>query len=290
MGSLFCKWIAIPGSLRLALLRRPPDRRTAGPPLNELGLASTEAYRDKLQSYASPITAMKLEDIVPWARSGDEYAEMFELEPATLAGSRLLSFGDGPSDFNLWARRRFRSVVSMDPIYGFDAMAIARQIDAVQPSIEKGLRDNPDNYLWERFRDPDALIHERRATMQRFLDDFSNTSGATYYRAGRLPEVSDLPEADLGLCSHLLFLYSEQLDLAAHRHWILAMMSRVRELRIYPLIDLSGAPSAHVAPILSWLPSVGLRGALVPCRYRFQRGADHFMRISASTASTASTA
>lgn len=227
---------------------------------------------------------MKLDEIVPWARSGEEYAEMFELDAAALAGHRVLSFGDGPSDFNLWARPRCRSVVSVDPIYDFDATAISRRIEDVQPSIEKGLREGHDNYLWERFSDPDALIRERRATMQRFLDDFALSSSASYYHAGRLPEVSSLPEADLGLCSHLLFLYSEQLDLAAHKAWILVMMSRVRELRIYPLIDLSGTPSEHLAPVLSWLASTGYRGTLVPCRYRFQRGADHFLRIEAGAA------
>lgn len=114
---------------------------------------------------------MKLDEIVPWARSGDEYAEMFELDAETLTGRRLLSFGHGPSDLNLWARSRCRSVVSMDPDYGFDGKAISRRIDDVQPSIEKGLRESRNNYLWKRFDGPESLVRELRATMQRFLDE-----------------------------------------------------------------------------------------------------------------------
>ena len=43
--------------------------------------------------------AMKLEKVVPFGRSLDEYIKMFKLTVADL-GKRILGVGDGPASFN----------------------------------------------------------------------------------------------------------------------------------------------------------------------------------------------
>lgn len=224
---------------------------------------------------------MQLRDIVPWGHSGAEYAGMFELSAADLAGRRVLSFGDGPSDFNLWARPRCRQVQSVDPLYAFDADAIAARIEAVRPEITKGLYDSRDTFHWEEFETPKAMVEHRLATMARFLDDYRERGqdGATYL-ARALPDIEGVMEADLGLCSHLLFLYSAHIDASRHWTWLQAMLSKVSELRIYPLVRLDGVPSQHVAPMQTRLLAAGYDVEHVSCRYRVQRGAHHFLRIT----------
>lgn len=224
---------------------------------------------------------MELKDIVPWGRSGAEYARMFALQAEDLAGRRVLSFGDGPSDFNVWARGQCGRVQSVDPLYAFDADAIARRIEAVRPEITKGLQNSRDAFHWEDFESPEAMVENRLATMARFLEDYrAHGNDGRSYLARALPDLDGVAEADLGLCSHLLFLYSAHIDEDTHWAWLQAMLAKVSELRIYPLVRLDGASSEHVAPMQARLQRAGFGVEQIPCRYRVQHGAHHFLRIT----------
>lgn len=68
-----------------------------------------------------------LQDIVPWGRSFDEYQRMFALDAADL-GQRILGCGDGPAAFNAALTARGGQVVSVDPLYAFDAVQIHARI------------------------------------------------------------------------------------------------------------------------------------------------------------------
>lgn len=224
---------------------------------------------------------MQLNEIVPWGRSGEEYARMFGLTAGDLAGRRLLSFGDGPSDFNLWARPQCAQVQSVDPFYAFDPEAIAQRIEVVRPDIARGLTEHRDAFHWEAFATPEAMVEDRLATMARFLADFRTHRGNDdRYLASALPDTEGLIDADLGLCSHLLFLYSAQLDADTHWAWLMAMLSKVTELRVYPLVRLDGAASEHLAPMQARLADAGYRVRLQPCSYRVQRHAYHYLQIT----------
>jgi hypothetical protein len=56
-----------------------------------------------------------LDQVVPWGRSYEEYASMFSLSGADLAGG-ILGCGDGPASFNAEATRIGTKVVSCDPL------------------------------------------------------------------------------------------------------------------------------------------------------------------------------
>ncbi|MHA7835389.1 MAG: SAM-dependent methyltransferase [Algiphilus sp.] len=224
---------------------------------------------------------MELKDIVPWGRSGAEYARMFALQPEDLAGRRLVSFGDGPSDFNAWARAQCGQVQSVDPLYAFDADAIAERIEAVRPDITKGLQESREAFHWEDFDSPEAMVENRLATMARFLEDYrAHGSDGQRYLPRALPDLEGVMQADLGLCSHLLFLYSAHLDENTHWSWLQAMLAKVSELRIYPLVRLDGKVSEHVAPVEARLRQQGYLVEQIPCAYRVQRDAYHFLRIT----------
>ncbi len=64
-----------------------------------------------------------LEKVVPWGRSYDEYVSMFDLSGIDL-GLRILGCGDGPAAFNTVLTKQGGNIVSIDPIYVFEAEQI----------------------------------------------------------------------------------------------------------------------------------------------------------------------
>src|SRR5262245_13359682 len=70
-----------------------------------------------------------LDQVVPWGRSFDEYRRMFALSDDELR-LRIVGCGDGPASFNAEARRRGCRVVSIDPLYRWDANRIRERIAA----------------------------------------------------------------------------------------------------------------------------------------------------------------
>jgi hypothetical protein len=71
---------------------------------------------------------MKLNEVIPWGRSVEEYGRMFALSGEDLAGN-ILGCGDGPASFNAVATALGRRVVSCDPIYAFSAGEIERLVE-----------------------------------------------------------------------------------------------------------------------------------------------------------------
>lgn len=224
---------------------------------------------------------MQLADIVPWGRSFDEYRAMLALSDADLE-RRILGCGDGPASFNAEASARGARVVSVDPIYAFDANAIARRIAAVRPQIEAGLREAPERYHWEHFANVDALVHTRLAAMQRFLTDYSEPGASARYLSAALPALPlRAGQFDLALVSHLLFTYSEHLGAEGHRAAVAELMRVAPEVRIYPLLTLDGHPSPYLESVITQAEAAGWSAEMVAVDYLFQRGADRMLQLRA---------
>jgi len=58
----------------------------------------------------------KLENVIPWGRSLEEYIRMFALTPEDLRCS-ILDCAGGPASFNVEMTRKGYKVVSCDPVY-----------------------------------------------------------------------------------------------------------------------------------------------------------------------------
>jgi len=159
---------------------------------------------------------MKLNEVVPWGRTLSEYKLMFALSDADLNKS-ILGCGDGPASFNAEMTELGHSVVSIDPIYEFSAEQIKQRVlEAYEPVI-KQTKQNSNSYIWKNFRDADELGYARLAAMEKFLLDYEAGRTAGRYLPLSLPNL-ELADNQFGLCvcSHLLFLYSEQLSLDFH--------------------------------------------------------------------------
>jgi SAM-dependent methyltransferase len=222
---------------------------------------------------------VKLSSIVPWGRNLDEYRAMFALSGGDLRG-RVLGCGDGPASFNAEATEAGARVVSVDPLYSHTACEIAARIEATFDTVISQARQRADHYVWDQFADPEALGRVRMRAMRRFLEDYATPRRSGRYVAG---SVLCLPFADaafdLALCSHLLFLYSEQLSLDAHIVGLGELLRVAGEVRLFPLLSLADEPSPHVAPACEAFRRAGYMVEQIRVPYEFQRGANTMLRL-----------
>ncbi|MBE7530222.1 MAG: hypothetical protein HND44_01545 [Chloroflexi bacterium] len=91
-----------------------------------------------------------------------------------------------------------------------------------------------------------------------------------------------LGEVGLALCSHFLFLYSEQLPLEFHVTAVREMVRVAEEVRIFPLLDLECRESVHLRPLLEVMRGEGVTAVIEPVNYEFQRGGNQMLNITSS--------
>ncbi len=223
--------------------------------------------------------AFVLDEVVPWGRNFEEYVAMFALAPADLE-RRILGCADGPASFNAEMHGRGHRVVSLDPLYDASPDELAARIDTTFDKVMTQAHRNRDTFVWQNIRSIEHLGEIRRAAMQTFLADFPEGLHAGRYVPAALPELP-FPDRsfDLILCSHYLFLYSEQLSADEHLTDLEEMCRVAGEVRIYPLQALSGVPSPHVEPVVAALGARGHRAEIMPVDYQFRRDSRTMLRI-----------
>ncbi len=223
---------------------------------------------------------MKLDQVVPWGRTGDEYERMFALDSFDLPKA-ILGVADGPASFNAeWSTRGGR-VVSVDPLYQFTARQIEARFEAVLPRVLAATQATRDAFVWDELRSLEELERRRRRALSTFLADYQTGPRTGRYLAAGLPwlPLSD-SQFDLALCSHYLFTYSDLLSADAHLAAILEMARVAREVRVFPLVDMfAGGPSRHLPAVLEQLSAAGLIARVVRVPYEFQQGANEMLVV-----------
>jgi hypothetical protein len=221
---------------------------------------------------------MKLTEIVPWGRTLQEYQQMFALSDQDLQ-SKILGCGDGPASFN--AEMAGRSVVSIDPIYQFSAPQIEQRVRETYETVMSEVQKNLDRYIWKNFQNPAELGRVRLAAMKKFLADYEAGKAAQRYQTQSLPELNFADrQFDLCLCSHLLFLYSEQLSLDFHLASVIELLRVSKEVRIFPLLALDCRPSVYLEPVLEYLGKNSCQSEVKTVDYEFQKGGNQMLVIS----------
>lgn len=222
---------------------------------------------------------LHLEQVVPWGRSMAEYVAMFDLSPRSLA-MRMLDCGGGPASFNAELTERGGRVVSCDPIYRFTAQEIERRVAETYPVMLRGVEEEQERFVWTRIGSPSELGAMRMRAMRRFLEDFAAGVAEERYLDASLPELPFQQDAfDLALCSHLLFLYSEQFDVDFHLASLRELLRVAREVRVFPLLDLAGRESVHLRPVMESLAMAGYRPQVREVPYEFQRGGGRMLVV-----------
>ena len=222
---------------------------------------------------------IKLNEVVPLGRTCTEYRAMFQLNKSDL-NRKILDCGGGPSSFNYEMKTQNKEVITIDPLYQFSKENIEKRIEETFDDVMTQANANKDDYIWKNIKTVEELAETRMSAMKLFLNDFQDGKNENRYITAELP---DLPfkanEFDLALSSHFLFLYSDMLSLDFHVSAIDEMLRVAREVRIFPLLDLSTAKSQHVEEIIKIFKEKGMQVSIETVDYEFQKGGNQLMKI-----------
>jgi hypothetical protein len=238
----------------------------------------------KITNYELRITnslmGLRLEQVVPWGRSLDEYTRMFDLTEADLQ-RQILDCAGGPASFNAEMTRNGRSIISCDPIYQFSAAEIQHRVEETYSIVLEKVQAARENFIWTTLKSPEEMGQRRLAAMRLFVEDFPLGLQQNRYRTDELPVIGfETQQFDLALCSHLLFTYSDQLSLEFHLTSILEMCRVSTEVRIFPLlVNVTGETSPFLVPIVEALSDRGYRATIQRVPYEFQRGGNEMLKI-----------
>ncbi|AFZ56714.1 SAM-dependent methyltransferase [Anabaena cylindrica FACHB-243] len=223
---------------------------------------------------------MKLNEVVPWGRTLQEYKLMFNLS-ATDLNKKILGCGDGPASFNAEMTELGYSVVSIDPIYEFSGNQIRQRVQETYEPIISQVKQNVDHYVWNNFHDPEQLGYARLSAMEKFLLDYEIGRIKGRYLWQSLPklELAD-NQFELCVCSHLLFLYSDHLSLDFHIASIHELLRISKEVRIFPLLKLDCEPSPYLELVIKNLSSQQFDVKVQPVAYEFQKGGNQMLKIN----------
>lgn len=173
--------------------------------------------------------------VLPYGRSFDEYRRMFAFREDDSAKS-IVGVADGPSSFNAEAHRCCWRVRSLDPIYAFPPAVIGSRVERVLDRMVDSVAARPDHWLWSRFPNATDLKDYRRQVLQTFLEDVPGGAQQGRYVAGGLPQLPFRSDTfDLALCSYLLFVYTDALDLTFHLNAVDELLRVAPEVRIFPV-------------------------------------------------------
>lgn len=221
---------------------------------------------------------MRLEKVVPWGRNIDEYRAMFLLGDDDMK-KKIAGFGDGPASFNCQAKEAGAKVTSFDPVYSFTAEELKSRINEVRDIIIGQMRENSENYVWDRIKDVNKLEKIRMSAMEMFLEDFERGKAEGRYICHELPErlpYDDL-SFDIGLSSHFLLMY-DSLGYDFHIAAISEMLRVCREVRIFPLCDLDSRESELTEKVIEYF-SRNYKTEVLKTDYLFQKGSDKMLKI-----------
>ena len=222
---------------------------------------------------------MKLDKVVPFGRSLDEYIRMFDLSSEDLQ-QRILGVGDGPASFNAEGTIEGYSITSIDPIYQFDGAEIKKRFNAVVDNIIDQIIATPNNWVWSYHKNPQELKARRIEALELFLQDYSQGKQAGRYLTQELPNLNFADRTfDLALCSHFLFLYSAQCDRDFHLAAIEEMLRVSKQVRIFPLLTLMQETSPYLDRVVEEFSTTKYSVEIAKVPYELQPGANKMLVI-----------
>jgi hypothetical protein len=214
------------------------------------------------------------------SRSFAEYLAMFGLDASDLVGRTVVDVAAGGSDFVAAATAAGAHAVAVDAAYAVEPDLLTAQL-ADNTGTGLGIVDeHPDRFTWRWYGSRNSRDEMRRDAAQRFTIDRLASPG--HYVAGTLPRLPFRDRAaDLVLCSHLLFTWSDVLDRDWHRDAILELARVGAEVRIFPLVvQGTGDEIGWLPALCDELGDLGLDAVQRQVAYEFQTGADRMLVVS----------
>ncbi|TAJ11095.1 SAM-dependent methyltransferase [Marinilabiliaceae bacterium JC017] len=223
-------------------------------------------------------TPFKVNDIVPWGLNLKAYQSFFRLTETDLK-KRIISFGDGPASFNYEMTLNHCNVTSLDAIYRFNKEEISHQFLASRREMMKQIKKNTPHYNWTDIKNIQKLARISMKALNLFLNDFESGKSQGRYIYHELPHPTPFStlEFDMGLSAHFLISHA-QLGLSFHLDAITEMLRICKEIRLFPLLDLSGELSSVLYGIIEYFKS-GYQVEILPVDYEFQRNGNRMLSI-----------
>lgn len=222
---------------------------------------------------------VELKTVVPFGRSLEEYRMMFELSEQDLE-KNIVGVSDGVSSFNTEMNAAGKRVLSIDPIYEESGEFIQSAFNNSIENVIQQLGSTSGDYIWSYYKNLDVYRDIRTATIKRFLKDFETGISDGRYVLGELPSLKYADKSfDLALHANLLFLYSDLFDYEFHLQSVKELSRIAREVRIYPLMDISNKRSWHVEPIVADLNSSGYNVEVRVIEYEFMKGSNEILVV-----------
>lgn len=225
---------------------------------------------------------LQLNTVIPWGRSFSEYIRMFDLTSDDLKQS-ILDCASGPASFNVEMTKQGYSIISCDPLYQFSAADISQRIQDTYRTVIDGVKASSQDYIWDYISCPEQLGEIRMAAMKQFLADFPIGKPQGRYLTAELPQLPfNSQQFDLALCSHFLFTYSDHFSEDFHLNAILELCRVAQQVRIFPLLKVSGEPSPFLQPIIQELENRGYLTTIKTVNYEFQKNGNQMLKIKKS--------
>lgn len=221
-----------------------------------------------------------LSTVVPWGRSYDEYISMFSLSPSDLKKS-ILGCSDGPASFNSILTKQEGSIISVDPLYSCTTDQIKKRIAETYETVLEQTRKNQNEFVWSNISSVEELGKIRMSAMNEFIKDFDKGKREKRYINASLPQLPFKDKQfDIALCSHFLFLYSEQLTEKFHFESIKELCRVARIVKIFPVLELGSVKSRHLEAIITKFEKENYRVGLRKVVYEFQKGGNELFEIT----------
>ena len=222
---------------------------------------------------------MKLESVVPFGRCLGEYKLMFNLSVQDLE-KPIIGVADGPASFNAEMFASGKYVTSVDPLYEFSSRDIKAKFYQVVDSIITQVKATPEDWVWSYHQSPEQLKENRIRVLEDFVSDYNKGKLDGRYVNGELPNLAFADsQFELALCSHFLFLYSDQLSYEFHYTSVRELLRVAKEVRIFPLLTLMLHKSPYLRPIMEHLAMDGFNVTVEKVEYQLQKGGNEMLRI-----------
>ncbi|UQZ73222.1 SAM-dependent methyltransferase [Niallia circulans] len=222
---------------------------------------------------------LDLERIVFIGRTFEEYMEMFSLSLEELEGKKILDCPAGACSFTAIGKQKGLEVTACDIAYYHPGELLAnkgrKDLEHAMESVEKA----KEQYVFDYFKDVKDLAQHRTQALNDCAADMKENPGC--YIPVTLPSLPfESEQFDLILSAHFLFTYGDRLNKVFHLD-VIAELLRIakEEIRIFPLVDLTGNRYEHLDEIVKILKNNGHDVEEVRVPYEFQRNANTMMKI-----------
>lgn len=217
----------------------------------------------------------ELSSIYFFGRPYSELLKCFGLEQSELIGKSVLECPSGPSSFVAEAYRGGIAAVGVDPVFYRTPSAVRDLALSDFRRVFDRVRSSPaDVFVRRTYASIDEAESVRLQGMERFIDDYPVGKALGRYRQGSLPYLDFEDESfDVTLCGHLLFIYSDMLDVEFHRAAVRELCRVTKaEVRVHPVVDNGNAGYPHLDELMGLAAELGFSSSIHEVDHEFFRG------------------